>query len=300
MKRRILLSSLYGLVLVFATFFSWLSGVAMAVATPPAGPCSVVGTPFLTIKQSIINDPDTTNFAKWAIDDYTDNTKVWVGTDGSTYCGTTDVTDASFVTFQSLSPEKGVQIPSGITGTFSGGENYTFPGSLKLSSSYSTTSLQAVTLPESPVAGFSWWVNQVFPSVASSSGSYYASTYSFTYTTPHNGTWVDADPTSGGDVGDISPIADNATSTESFSSRIGSIFSSIVKAILGALHLDGSAPLTSDNSSLSNPPVFVRKVLAVAWKETLDNSPASKIRGPEPRGMEWCGYGDGPLESDFL
>ncbi len=197
-----LFASILGGALLFANVTS-----AAALAPAPV-PCATAGTPFLTITQNITNDPDSGTHGDWATDAFTEKVTVWVGTDGVTYCANANTTNGTFTTTGPNSPEAGVPLSSGISGTFTGGENYLFPSSLVLNSSYSTTSPQTITLPDSSTAGFSWWVNQAFPSVASSTGSRYVQTYSLTYSTPHNGTWIDADAASGGDQGDIANVED--------------------------------------------------------------------------------------------
>jgi len=190
-----------------------LAAEAPALAAAPA-PCAVTGSPFLTFTQNITNDADSGNHGDWATDAFTENVNVWVGSDGTTYCANANTTNGTFVTTGPLSPEAGVPLSAGITGNFTGGENYTLP--LTLNSDYSTTTTQNVTLPDSSTAGFSWWVNQAFPSVASTSGSSYVNTYSLTYVTPDNGTWTDADPASGGDQGDITGTAPVTVTIDKF------------------------------------------------------------------------------------
>lgn len=178
---------------------------------PSPAPCAVSQIPFLTITQNITNDPDSGNYGNWATDAFTEHVSVWVGTDSATYCANAYVSNGTFVTTGPLSPEHGLALPAGINGTFTGGENYTFPASLTLSPSYSVTSPLAITLPDSATAHFSWWVNQVFPSVAATSGANYTDTYSLTYATPNGATWTNADPISGGDAGDITPVYDSTS-----------------------------------------------------------------------------------------
>ncbi len=190
-----------------------MHGIVHAALAPSPAPCATVGTPFVTITQRITNDPDSGVIGSWAIDAFTEKVNVWLGTDGVTYCANASTADGTFVTAGLISPEKGTPLAAGITGTFTGGENYTIPGTFALSPDYSTSSPKSVTLPDSATAGFSWWVNNVFPAMATSSGSSYTNTYSLTYVTPHDGTWTDADPLSGGDSGDIGPAVNMRTNT---------------------------------------------------------------------------------------
>jgi|GEM_PF-6650526 len=201
-------------VVIGATLFISLPLFASGLAAAPS-PCDTVGTPFLTITQNISNDADSGVHGNWAVDAFTENVNVWVGTDGTSYCANANTTNGAFVTAGGISPEAGTALASGITGTFTGGENYTFASTsgLALNPDYSTTSPQSITIPDSSTAGFSWWVNQVFPSVASSTGSSYVNTYSLTYVTAHNGTWTDADAVSGGDQGDLGAAVDTNTNT---------------------------------------------------------------------------------------
>ena len=198
---------------VFLTLGLSLIVVAHASLAPAPAPCATVGTPFVTLTQRITNDPDSGNYGDWATDAFTEQVNVWMGTDGKTYCANANTVDGTFVTTGPRSPEKGTPLAAGIMGTFTGGENYTIPSSEVLSPDYSTSTPKSVTLPDSSVAGFSWWVNNVFPSIATSSGADYTNTYSLTYVTPHDGTWTDADSVSGGDTGDIGPVVDTNTGT---------------------------------------------------------------------------------------
>ncbi len=208
MKKSLLIGSGVFLVLGFS-----LAAAAHASLAPSPAPCATVGTPFVTLTQRITNDPDSGNHGNWATDAFTEQVNVWVGTDGKTYCANANTADGTFVTTGPNSPEKGTPLAAGITGTFTGGENYTIPSSVALSPDYSTSTPKSVALPDSSTAGFSWWVNNVFPSIATSSGADYTNTYSLTYVTSHDGTWTDADPASGGDVGDIGPVVDMNTGT---------------------------------------------------------------------------------------
>ena len=181
------------------------SAATFTLAAAP-DPCAVTGTPFLTINQNISNDADSGDHGNWATDAFTEVINVWVGTDGSSYCANAVANNATFVTTGPLSPQAGVALAAGITGTFTGGENYTFASStgLTLNSIYSTTSPQTLNFAPSTTAGFSTWVHQIFPDVAAGAGSSYVNTYSLTYVTANNGSWVDSDPVSGGnDTGDI-------------------------------------------------------------------------------------------------
>lgn len=215
--KKILSVGTVGSVLLFALGSLGVSGVVAGIAyaalAPAPLPCATVGTPFLTITQNITNDPDSGNYSDWATDAFTENVSVWVGSDGQTYCANANTTNGTFVTTGPVSPEKGTPLAAGITGTFTGGENYTIPSSTALAAGFSTSTPTSITLPDSDTAGFSWWLNSVFPSIATSTGANYVNTYSLTYVTAHDGTWTDADPSSGGDVGDIGPVVNETTHT---------------------------------------------------------------------------------------
>jgi hypothetical protein len=200
-----------GSIFVFGLGLSIVGNVAHA--TPAPSPCATVGTPFITLTQNITNDPDSGNYSDWATDAFTEHVNVWMGSDGVTYCANANTTNGTFVTTGPNSPEKGTPLAAGITGTFTGGENYTIPSSMALAAGYSTSTPTTTVLGDSNTAGFSWWVNSVFPSIATSSGADYVNTYSLTYVTAHDGTWTDADPSSGGDKGDIGPVVDETTGT---------------------------------------------------------------------------------------
>jgi uncharacterized protein (DUF2141 family) len=184
-----------------------LPNVAFASLALSPAPCAVVGAPFLNITQNITNDPDSGVHGNWATDAFTEHVSVWLGSNNTTYCANANTTNGTFVTTGPLSPEAGVALSAGITGTFTGGENYTLPFATSSSITGTTATPQTLNLPDSSTAGFSTWVSTVFPSVAVGDGSNSVNTYSLTYITPSNGTWTDADGSvgvgSGGDTGDI-------------------------------------------------------------------------------------------------
>jgi uncharacterized repeat protein (TIGR01451 family) len=194
---------------VFAFSIPWVFATSVVPAPAPA-PCTTVGTPFLTLTQNITNDLDSGVHGDWATDAFTEHVNVWLGSDNATYCANASTTNGMFVTTGPNSPEAGTPLVAGITGTFTGGENYTIPSSTPLATGYSTSTPTSTTLADSDTAGFSWWVNNVFPSIATSSGSGDVNTYSLTYVTLHDGIWTDADS---GDVGDIGPVVDVNTRT---------------------------------------------------------------------------------------
>jgi hypothetical protein len=164
---------------------------ALSFALTAPAPCDVVAAPFLTISQVITNDPDSGVKGDWAVDAFTENTSVFVGSDGVTFCATSVADSATFVTKGGISPEAGVALAEGVTGTFSGAINYTL-GAL-VDPNFATTTLTAVTLDPSSTAGFYTWIPTYFT-------SHSVTTYSLTYVTEHNGTWTQ---TEAGDTGDI-------------------------------------------------------------------------------------------------
>ncbi len=194
--------------LIFAFSLLGINTMAHAIIAP--APCSTAGTPFVTLTQHITNDPDSGTSGNWATDAFTEHVAVWLGSDNATYCATASTTDGTFVTSGGISPEKGTYLAPGITGTFTGGESYIIPSTAALSDLYSTSTPTSTVLPDSNTAGFSWWVNNVFPSISTSSGSSLTNAYSLTYVTDHYGTWTDANT---GDVGDLGPAVNMTTHT---------------------------------------------------------------------------------------
>ncbi|MDE2213325.1 MAG: peptidoglycan-binding protein [Patescibacteria group bacterium] len=226
--------------------FLYAPGIALGSTSQLASapyPCNNASTtPFLTGTASITNDPDSANSGgNWATDAFTENITVWMGADGTSYCAQANTTDGTFVTTGPTSPNAGAPLRGGITGTFVGGETYTFASTSlpALNGAYSTSSPTTFTLPSSSTAGFSWWVNQVFPGIASSTGSSYTNTYWLSYTTANNGSWIDSDPVSGGNnTGDITTaMADVYVDATNGSDSNDGTSGSPVKSINQALSL---------------------------------------------------------------
>lgn len=200
-------------VVAAAGFVLPLLANASSLAPAPA-PCAATSAPFLTFTQNISNDPDSSNYngSTWALDTFTENVSVWVGSDGQTYCANATVNNGTFVTTGPNSPNAGATLAPGITGTMTGGENYTLPSSMTLDPSYSTTTVNNITLPANTCGGdgsgcasgaFSNWVADAFTN-ATTPYNQDVNTYWLSYTTPSNGSWIDSDAVSGGNnTGDI-------------------------------------------------------------------------------------------------
>ena len=178
---------------------------ALAALAPAPGVCATMGTPFLTITQPI-TEPDSGTSGNWANDTLTEKVNVWLATDNSgTFCANGNTTNGTFTTTGPNSPQNGAPLASGITGTFTGGETWVLPAGTATTTSASSLTLAA----DNSATGsqFNNWQSQVFTTTAG------ASTYAFTYVTPNNGTWTNADATSGGNSGDITgvPTASSVT-----------------------------------------------------------------------------------------
>jgi uncharacterized repeat protein (TIGR01451 family) len=160
--------------------------------------CDTIGTPFLTLTQPI-TEPDSGIAGNWANDALTENVKVWLATDQSgAFCASGTTTNGTFVTTGPLSPEHGVALASGITGTFTGGETWVFP-----TGTATTTASSSLTLPlDATTTGsqFNNWQSQVLSNTAG------ASTYSFTYAVAGDAsdTWTNAGTRDLGDI--ITPV----------------------------------------------------------------------------------------------
>ncbi|MFA6463970.1 MAG: hypothetical protein WCV55_03115 [Candidatus Paceibacterota bacterium] len=189
--------------IITLSLFASTGSVLAATLAPAASPCDISGTPFLTITRNISNNADSGNHGNWATDAFTETATVWLGTDNVTYCANANVSNGTFVTTGQPSPENGLPLSAGISGTFTGGENYIIPATVVLDSAYSTSSPSTISLPDSSIAGFSWWVNAAFPEVASSTGGSYVKTYYFSYITPNGSTWTQSEL---GDTGDITSV----------------------------------------------------------------------------------------------
>lgn len=189
--------------------FATIASAAGPAPAPAPAPCAVQGTPFLTLTQPI-TEPDSGNFGNWANDAFTENVSVWLATDGSgTFCASGNTTNGTFTTTGPDSPQAGAPLAAGINGTFTGGETWVFPAGTATTTSASSLTLAA----DNSATGsqFNNWQSSVFNAAGQNVG---ASTYSFTYVTPNNGTWTNADPTSGGNSGDITGSPVSSVTTE--------------------------------------------------------------------------------------
>ncbi len=158
--------------------------------------------PFLTLTQPITEPDSGTNGGNWANDTFTENVNVWLATDGSgTFCANGNTTNGTFTTTGPDSPQTSAPLASGVTGTFTGGETWVLPPGTATTTSSSSLTLAADN--SSSGSQFNNWQTQVFNAAGQNAG---ASTYSFTYVTPSNGTWTNADASSGGNGGDIAGV----------------------------------------------------------------------------------------------
>ena len=183
------------------------TSVASAAVSPAPAPCDVVGTPFLTLTQPI-TEPDSGTGGNWANDTLTENVQVWVGTDHTTFCANGNTTNGTFTTTGPNSPQNSDALASGITGTFTGGETWVLPAGTATTTAASSLSLAADN--SSSGSQFNNWQSQVFNTTGQNVG---ASTYAFTYVTANNGTWTNADPSSGGNSGDITGVPAQSSAT---------------------------------------------------------------------------------------
>jgi|GEM_PF-3038598 hypothetical protein len=269
-----------GLVLLLPT-------VTFADLAPALAPCATVGTPFLTFTQNISNDPDSGNLDNWALDTFTENISVWVGSDGVTYCANATANSGTFVTTGPQSPNTGAPMSSGITGTFTGGENYILPSTLTLNPLYSTTTVSNVTLPPNTCGSnscasgaFSNWVADAFTN-ASPPYNQSVNTYWLSYQTPHNGSWIDSDPISGGNnTGDITGAPVPSVVTNDATSISGA--DATLNGTNGDVAADGESfwvsTATFDTSTPNIPAnVYSTPVLSGVGADTAFSDPLSLV-----------------------
>jgi hypothetical protein len=189
-----------------------LSALAIpASAFAAGGPASAGGvcsnnsaTPFLTITQPITEPDSATGGGNWANDTFTENAQVWLGTDGTTFCASGSVaTGGAFTTTGPTSPQNGIALQSGITGSMTGGETWILPVGTATTTSQSSVTLGADN--SASTGQFNNWQSQVLTNTAG------ASTFYFNYVASNGSTWTNADATSGGNSGDITPVYDTNT-----------------------------------------------------------------------------------------
>ncbi len=136
-------------------------------------------------------------FGNWATDTFVETANVYVSNDPAyAFCavGTINAGSGTFTTIGPKSPQAGVNLSAGITGTINGGETWLFP-------SGTATTTDASTLTAAPVnttgdSQFSNWQNEVFGATTG------ANSFTFTYVTDadSNITWLND---GAGNTGDI-------------------------------------------------------------------------------------------------
>lgn len=237
---------------------------ASSLAAAPA-PCDVMGTPFLTLTQSV-TEPDSGAHGDWANDSFTENVSVWQVTDssGTFFCAIGTTTNATFVTTGPNSPGAGVALSSGITGTFAGGETWIFPAGTATTTSATTLAATADNLPSD--GQFNNWQSQVFNAAGQGVD---ASTYSFTYVVDASSTdtWTNADSASNppnGSSGDITNTGitsstvyvDASTGNDTNIGSSAAPFKTIqaaVNAVAVSGTVDVKAGTYTENVTINNP-----------------------------------------------
>ena len=168
-----------------------------------AGQCET-GNLVINITHAVVNDIDSGLGGFWAYDSYTKHVQVWQ-TGEDSFCVVARYL-GSFVTDDGPSPGNTDTIAAGIRGTFQGGYQYTFDGTLNSSPAYPSIGylgnfdygcdVDTDLGDYSSCTGLFSWVGTYFTSDSNWSDDFWG----WIYRTPRNGTWVNA---LAGNVGDI-------------------------------------------------------------------------------------------------
>ena len=168
-------------------------------STLNASTCNTSGSPVVNITFKVTNDSDSGVAGNaWANDNYNKHVQVWQQSDGS-FCAIAKY-QGQFVTFAGPSPENTGTVGAGVKGTFEGGYQATFNGTLN---------------PNLPTKGnigsFDYQCNGTFtcPGSYDWAGAYFGSTADATFNQPYwawnyhagnNGSWVNAISGNQGDI----------------------------------------------------------------------------------------------------
>jgi len=208
---------------------------ADTLAVPAA--CSSAATPIITGTEKI-TEPDSGTHGDWANDKFTENVSIYQATDGTgTFCAVGYITNGTFTTTGPLSPQNGVALNAGITGTMTGSETWVFPAGTATTSNDTTFSLT----DNSPSDGqFNDWQTTVFGAKTG------ATDFSFNYIVDGDSsdTWTNSSAPSGDIVNPTlsSVFVDAASGSDTNSGQSGHPFKTIqagVNAVAagGAVHV---------------------------------------------------------------
>lgn len=162
-----------------------------------ASVCNTKGNPVVNVVYKVVNDADSGVAGNaWANDNYTKKVQVWDQKDG-TFCAVVKY-QGQFVTYAGPSPENTGTVSAGVKGTFEGGYQAVFDGTLKTGvqtkGNLGTFDYQCDTSFNCPGA-FSW-VSAYFSGNTTFSQPYWA----WNYHAGNNGSWVNASTGNSGDV----------------------------------------------------------------------------------------------------
>ncbi|HEX8923511.1 MAG TPA: hypothetical protein VF828_02155 [Patescibacteria group bacterium] len=177
---------------------SWSTSLVFASKICPQGQnlnaaqCNQQSAPVVNITYKVLNDPDSGFYGDWATDNYNKKIQVWDQGDGN-YCAIVKYSGQFNTLENSLSPQSGVALGAGISGTFEGGYRATFNGKFNQNSLKAKGSLPTVDYSSSKIFD---WIGTYFQLNSNFNMTY----WSWTYNAGNNGTWINA---SNGSVGDI-------------------------------------------------------------------------------------------------
>ncbi|HVC36313.1 MAG TPA: hypothetical protein VNE40_02605 [Candidatus Dormibacteraeota bacterium] len=166
-------------------------------STLNASSCNSQNNPLVRVSLKVTNDADS-GFAgnAWANDNYTKNIEVWQQSSNS-FCAIVKY-DGQFVTYAGPSPNNGGTVGAGVKGTFEGGYQATFNGSLstvlKTKGYIGSYDFKCDTSFNCP--GYFDWLTAYFPSYSNFAEPYWA----WNYHAGNNGSWVNASTGSSGDI----------------------------------------------------------------------------------------------------
>lgn len=159
----------------------------------------------LNIVYQVVNDADSGFGGYWAIDGYTKHVQVW-DQGGGMFCVIAKY-DGSFVTVGGTSPSGGGTVSAGVTGTIEGGYNATItgatftPGTARTKGNIGTKDYACtITAGAAQCGPIFDWVGAYFSGAGLDfeyAGSFQ---WGWIYHAGDNGTWVNANGNSSGDI----------------------------------------------------------------------------------------------------
>lgn len=153
--------------------------------------------PVINVVEFVRNDIDSGFNGNWAMDNYTRHIQVYANGDG-TFCASVNY-QGTFTTIEGLSPGAGLPLQSGITGRMQGGYVGIVTGTLRNEPAWPTQgvvgSFDYGCNASGSTCQYVSWISQYFDGA-----SFNYIVWEWIYRGGKNGTWINADSGSPGDI----------------------------------------------------------------------------------------------------